>query len=485
MTSTDSLRWDARLWGTLVVLCAALFLDALDVSMVAVALPSIGEDLEMSTSALQWVIGGYVLGYGGFLLLGGRAADLLGRKNVFLIALGVFAIASILGGLATDGSLLIATRFIKGISAAFTAPAAFSIITTTFAEGPARNKALGIFSATGASGFSLGLVGSGALTEVGWQWTFFVPSVVAAGVVIAAAMLIPRSEKPNSNGGFDIAGAVTGTGAMLLLVYGVVTAPEHGWGAASSIAAFVGAAVLMASFITIELKVKSPLLRLGVLRSGPLVRANLGLTVLFGSYLSFQFVAMQYIQREYGWSPIQTALTFLPAGLLVAFTSSTVAKLVNRFGTTPLILVGAIGQLVGYAILLRVGASPALFTVLIPGLLLMGVAFALIYSPASVQGTSGVPDNEQGMAGGLLNTSMQVGGAIILAAVTAVVTAESGGVPNLDALHAATRVAAGIGAVGVLIALYGWFRARQASVSAPDTIEDELSAEEIAVLERV
>src|ERR671931_214630 len=193
-----------RAWAMLLVLCGALFLDALDVSMVGVALPSIRTDLHMSTSSLQWVVSAYVLGYGGFLLLGGRAADLLGRRRMFLIALGVFLVASGLGGLANDGSLLIATRFIKGVSAAFTAPAGLSIITTSFAEGPARNKALSVYTATGATGFSLGLVFSGLLTEIGWRWVFFLPVAVALLVLAGAFRLVPDSGRPpRSRRSFD------------------------------------------------------------------------------------------------------------------------------------------------------------------------------------------------------------------------------------------------------------------------------------------
>src|SRR5262245_36660008 len=203
-------RLSRRAWGALLVLCAALFLDALDVSMVGVALPSIRTDLDMSTSSLQWVVSAYVLGYGGFLLLGGRAADLLGRRRVFLIALGVFLVASGLGGLANDGSLLIATRFIKGVSAAFTAPAGLSIITTSFAEGPARNKALSVYTATGATGFSLGLVFGGLLTELGWRWTFFLPVPVAFVALLGAIKLVPDTGRAlKSRGSFDVAGAVT------------------------------------------------------------------------------------------------------------------------------------------------------------------------------------------------------------------------------------------------------------------------------------
>src|SRR5262245_15361727 len=188
-------RLSARAWGMLLVLCGALFLDAMDVSMIGVALPSIREDLGLSTSSLQWVVSAYVLGYGGFLLLGGRAADLLGRRRMFLVALGVFVVASALGGVVNDGSLLIATRFIKGVSAAFTAPAGLSIITTSFAEGPVRNRAIAIYTATGATGFSLGLVIGGLLTEIGWRWVFFLPVPVALATLLAGIRLVPRDPR--------------------------------------------------------------------------------------------------------------------------------------------------------------------------------------------------------------------------------------------------------------------------------------------------
>src|SRR3954451_25038869 len=205
MTSSTSpagqLHWDARLWGALVVLCGVLFLDGLDVSMVGVALPSIGSDLHLSTSSLQWIVSGYVLGYGGLLLLGGRFADLLGRRRVLLSALAVFTLASILGGLVNDGTLLIGTRFLKGAAAAFTAPASLSIITTTFAEGPARNRALSIYTAVGASGFSLGLVFGGLLTTLGWRWTFLVPAPLALALVVAGARVIRRDATAPSPAG--------------------------------------------------------------------------------------------------------------------------------------------------------------------------------------------------------------------------------------------------------------------------------------------
>ncbi|GII75548.1 MFS transporter [Sphaerisporangium rufum] len=472
--SAQADRWDARLWGALAVLCAVVFLDALDVSMVGVALPSIQADLGLSTANLQWVVSGYVLGYGGLLLLGGRAADLLGRRRVFLTALAVFAVASLLGGLMNDGALLIVARFVKGISAAFTAPAALSIITTTFAEGPARNRALSIFTACGASGFSLGLVLSGLLTEIGWRWTFLMPVPVAVITLVAGLRLLPRhsGEKPPA-GGYDLAGAATITFSMLLLVFGVVQAPESGWGSPRTIGVLAAAVALLGLFVAIELKVRHPLVRLSILKSAPLVRANLGLVVLFGSYVSFQFVAMQYFQNLLGWSALQTALAFLPAGLLVAVTSTKMGDLADRFGTGRLIVIGSAALAGGYAVFLGAGENPGLVTLVIPGMLLLGVAFALSFPSLNIQATNGVADEEQGLASGLLNTSGQVGGALVLAVVAAVVTAD-GGTVTLPAIHASFAVCAVVALIGLGIAVTGLVRARPAAVpAAPGATEEE------------
>src|ERR671917_1560681 len=234
--------FDRRAWTTLLVLCGVLFLDGLDVSMVGVALPSIEADLGLTTSTLQWVVSGYVLGYGGLLLLGGRFADLLGRRRVLLGALAVFTLASILGGLVSDGTLLVVTRCLKGAAAAFTAPAGLSIITTRFAEGPERNRALSIYTATGASGFSLGLVFGGLLTELGWRWTFLLPVPIAAVLLAVAPRYIPRDRIAlGPRRPFDIPGALTLTAGMLLLVRTVVEAPQRGWASAETILAFAAA----------------------------------------------------------------------------------------------------------------------------------------------------------------------------------------------------------------------------------------------------
>ena len=376
--------------------------------------------------------------------------------------------ASLLGGVVNDGTLLIAARFVKGVSAAFTAPAALSIITTTFAEGPARNRALSIFTASGASGFSLGLVISGFLTELGWRWTFLMPVPVAIIALVAALKFLPKHREEKAEGGHDLIGAVTITASMLLLVYTVVEAPQSGWGSPRTIASLAGAAVLLAAFVVTELRVKHPLVRLGILRSGPIVRANLGLVILFGSYVGFQFVAMQYFQNFLHWSALETALAFLPAGLLVAVSSTKMGKLADRFGTARLIVIGAAALAVGYAFFLRLDGNPSLATLIIPGMVLLGIAFGLSFPSLNIQATNGVADDEQGLASGLLNTSGQVGGALVLAVVTAVLTSNPSADP-LDSFHAAIAVSAILGVVGLAIALTGLRRSRTAVMAGEET----------------
>ncbi|WP_432995202.1 MFS transporter [Dactylosporangium sp. CA-233914] len=417
--------WTPRLWGVLAVLCAVLFLDGLDVSMVGVALPSIGSELGLSTTSLQWIVNGYVLGYGGLLLLGGRTADLLGRRRVFLIALAVFAVASLIGGLVDDGTLLIATRFVKGLAAAFTAPTALSILTTTFHEGPARNRALSVFSVFGASGYSSGLILGGLLTSVGWRWTFLIPVPLAVAALAAGIALIPR-DRPAAEGGHDIAGAATLVGGMLLTVYTVVSAPDRGWLHPLTLAMAFAAVALLAAFVAVERRVAHPLVRLGILRIGSIVRANLGMMALFGSYLSFQFMMTLYLQDVLHWSPLRMALALLPAGLLVAFGSPFVGRLITRFGTAPLITGSMLSLVLGYGwFLLTAGNAPHYAVTTLPTMLLLGGGFAFGFSSIMAQATDGIADEEQGLASGLVQTSGQVGAALVLAVVTALVAAAS------------------------------------------------------------
>ncbi|WP_328744953.1 MFS transporter [Streptomyces sp. NBC_00285] len=458
--ASSAVRWTPRLWGTLLVLCAAMFLDALDVSMVGVALPSIGADLGLSTSTLQWIVSGYILGYGGLLLLGGRAADLLGRRQVFLVALGVFAVASLLGGLVDSGPLLIASRFIKGLSAAFTAPAGLSIITTTFAEGPLRNRALSIYTTCGATGYSMGLVFSGLLTEASWRYTMLLPAPVALIALVVGLRLLPRSERERSTGGYDIPGAILGTSSMLLLVFTVVEAPQAGWGSVRTIVSFLAVVALLTAFVRVERRSPSPLIRLGVLRSGAQVRAQLGALTFLGSYIGFQFLVSLYMQQLLGWSALHTALAFLPAGALVALSATRVGAVIDRFGTPRLIVAGFALMVVGYLLFLRIDLDPAYAAVILPTMLLVGAAFALTFPSLNVQATNGVAEHEQGMVSGLLNTSVQVGGALFLAVVTAVLTANTpaeSASPQavLDSYVPGLTVVTGIAVLGLLISLTG------------------------------
>ena len=463
-------RLSKTAWGALLVLCGALFLDALDVSMTGVALPSIRADLGMSTSSLQWVVSAYVLGYGGFLLLGGRAADLLGRRRMFLISLGVFVVASALGGLANDGTLLVVTRFIKGVSAGFTAPAGLSIITTSFAEGPARNKALSIYTATGATGFSLGLVFSGLLTEIGWRWVFLFPAPLALIVLLAAIRLVPddrAAERPTRR--FDIAGAVGVTAGMLILVFTLVEAPDAGWTSARTLAGFAAAATILAAFVAHERRVEAPLVRLGILRSSSLVRANLGAMALIGGWFGFQFIVTLYMQQVRGWSALETGLAIFPGGLLVALLAPRMVPLVTRFGVSRLIGAGLASAGVGYALFLPIGLDSGYLVAMLPTFLLTGLGFGLAYGPLNIAATNGVAPEEQGLAGGLVNTSFQFGGALVLAVATAVnnASAGNGGSPQalMDGFHAAIVVSLVVAALGVAVTLV---RRRSGGVPCPE-----------------
>ncbi|MFJ9758293.1 MFS transporter [Streptomyces sp. NPDC101149] len=471
---TSPHTWNARQWGILLTVSIVGFLDPLDVNMVGVALPSIQTDLGLSTSALQWIVSGYVLGYGGFLLLGGRAADILGRRRVFLVAVAVFTLTSLAGGLVDDGTLLIVTRFLKGVSAAFTLPAALSIITTTFAEGSARNKAIGIFTLMGASGFSSGLVLSGALTELGWRWTFLVPVPVAL-IALAAAMRILPKDGPRTVGGYDLPGALTLVGGMLLLVYTVVEVPQKDWAAVSTMVQFGLAAVLLAAFVVVELRGAHPLIRLGILRSSSLVRANVGLSVFFGAYVGFQFVATLYFQQVLQWSALQTALGFLPAAAIVTVASPRIPHLIARFGTSRTIIAGVSTHVVAYALFLAIARDNPYAVGVLPTMLLLSIGMTLAFAPYQIEGTSGIPDHEQGLAGGLLNSSMQVGGAVGLAIVTAVLTAGGEGRSGPDALLAgftpAMITVTVLAAIGLLTALSGTLGRRTATAQTDSSTD--------------
>jgi MFS family permease len=453
-------QWTSRTWLLLVVLCGALFLDGLDISMVGVALPSIGSDLAMSPAALQWIVSGYVLGYGGLLLLGGRSADLLGRRQVFLTAVAVFGLASVASATLSSPEAIIALRFVKGVAAAFTVPAGLSIITTTFAEGSARNKALSIYTVVGASGFSLGLVFGGILTEIGWRATFLLPGPVALALVLVGARVVPASVRTVSRlADFDLAGALTSTASLLLLVVAVVEAPTRGWGSALVLGLLAASAVLGATFVVTELRHPSPLVRLGILRSWHLVHANVSGAVMAGGYFAFQFLVTLYLQDSLGWSPLAMALGFLPAGLLVIASSTRMDRVLERVSTQALIATGMVAFLAAYTLFLRVDPGLGYVALLLPTMLLLGVGFATAFPSINAQATAGVADHEQGLASGLVNTSVQIGGAVVLAVISAILAGASAtdGPAQPDQLIPGMlpglQVVVGITAVGVVASL--------------------------------
>jgi MFS family permease len=417
-------RMSGRAWGLLLVLCGAIFLEGIDVSMMGVALPSIRAELVMSTSSLQWVVSAYVLGYGGFVLLGGRAADLLGRRRMFLTWLVVFVAFSGLGGLATEGWVLVVARFMTGVAAAFMAPAGLSIITTTFAEGRARNRAVLVYAGAAAGGFSLGMVVGGLLAAIDWRWVFFAPVLVAAVILVAAVLLIPREERRGRirTGDFDVAGTAGLTGAMLLLVVTVVRAPDVELG--TTLGTLAASIALFVAFVLVERRSSAPLVRLGILRSAPLLRANAGALLLVGSFMGFQFTVVLYLQELRGWSEIETGLALAVAGIDAVLAPTLTPWLVNRFGNVRVVLGGLLLAAVAYLLFLPVGLDWS-FVVMLPALLVLGVAFALAYGPLTIAATDGIADEEQGLAGGLLTTSFQFGAALGLAVVAAVIVANT------------------------------------------------------------
>jgi MFS family permease len=410
-----------RAWGLLLVLSGAAFLEGIDVSMMGVALPSIRAELGMSTSSLQWVVSAYVLGYAGFVLLGGRAADLLGRRRMFLTWLVVFVAFSGLGGLAGEGWVLVTARFVTGVAAAFLTPAGLSIITTTFAEGRVRNRAVLVYAGAGAGGFSLGMVVGGLLTAVHWRWVFFAPVVVAAVLLVAAVALVPREpgSRPQARG-IDVAGTLTLTGAMVLLVLTVVHAPEVA--PAVTAATLAGAVVLLAAFVRLERRSPAPLVRLGILRSVPLLRANAGAVLLLASFMAFQFIVVLHLQELRGWSTVETGLALAVLGIDAVLAPTLTPVLVNRFGNPRVLVTGMAFAALGYLLFLPLGPGWT-FVAMLPAFLALGLAFTLAYGTLAIAATDGVADDEQGLASGLLTTSFQFGAALGLAVATAVVVA--------------------------------------------------------------
>ncbi|WP_413712124.1 MFS transporter [Rhizobium sp. Rhizsp82] len=438
----------------LLLLCAANFLDAMDVSTIGVALPAIQAELGMPATSLQWAVSAYVLGYGGFLLLGGRVADVFGHRRVFLWSLAVFAAASIAGGFVDSGPTLIAARLIKGIAAAFTAPAALALLLSVFGEGNARAKALGVFASTGATGFVLGMVLGGAATIISWRATLVMGAPVAILALIAAPYVLPRDvalggKRPS----FDWAGALTITPGLLLFVFGITNAAAEGWNAVPTWGSLVAAAVLIGLFLVVESRHKDPMVPLGIFRKAKLSHANLLAALFQGVYVGFQFIATLYYQDELGWSAFATGFCFAFGGVCVMVLAPRFATIAQNRGTTALMTAGVALQASSYIfwVLAAGHVNPVLLVALsqIP----LGVGYAMTYPSVQVAALSDVEEDKSGLASGLLFAAFQIGGGIVLAAASAVFSAAPS--MSYDAYTAGVSFVAILSVLVVLFAALG------------------------------
>jgi EmrB/QacA subfamily drug resistance transporter len=403
-------------WLVLVLVCMAQFMVILDATIVNVALPSIQADLEMSDSDLQWIVNAYTLVFGGFLLLGGRAGDLIGRKKVFLAGVVVFTVASLLNGLAPSSEALIVFRGLQGLGAALVAPAALSIITTTFAEGAERAKAMSVWAAIAVGGGAVGLLLGGILVDVfSWPWIFFVNIPVGIAVFVASLRYVPESKDERAHKAFDVAGAVTVTSGLIILVYAIVKAQEKGWVSAHTIVVGGIAFALLAAFLVIERRSIEPLVRLSIFRVRTIRAANVAMFfVAAGLFAMFYFNTL-YLQRVLGYTPLEAGLAFLPftAGIIIGAGLS--QGLVPKVGARELPLIGMTMAIAGMLLFIRLQPGGDYLTDFLPGVMLASIGMGLTFVPITLIATSGIPGADAGLASGLYNTSQQIGGALGLA----------------------------------------------------------------------
>jgi EmrB/QacA subfamily drug resistance transporter len=456
-----------RRWIALVLLSAAQFLVVLDASIVNVALPSIGRSLHFSEQNLQWVVNAYVLVFGGFLLLGGRAADLLGRRRVFMAGLVLFALASLAGGLATSEGALIAARAVQGLGGAILSPAALSIVTTTFPEGSERNKALGIWGAVAGSGGAVGVLLGGVLTDsLGWEWVFFVNVPIALGAALLAPRLIDESRSQVEVRTFDAAGAVTVTAGLSLLVYTMVEATDVGWGATRTIVLLALSVALLAAFVVIELRSRAPLVPFRIFRSRSLTGANVSGLLIGASLFSMFFFVSLYMQQVLAFSPLKSGFSYLPLALTIIVSAGVASQLVERFGFKPILVFGMVLVAIGLLMFSGVSADGSFASDVLPASLVAAAGLGFSFVPVTIAAVSGVRDDDAGLASGLINTSQQVGGALGLAVLSTIAISRTndvmaaahgarGALPGAltEGFQSAFTAGAGFAIVGVLVGL--------------------------------
>ena len=420
---------------TLALLAAIAFLDFVDASITNIALPSIRRDLGFSEQSLVWVPSGYLLTYGGFMLLGGRAADLLGRRRVLVAGILVIGLSSFVGGLAQSEAVLIGARLAQGLGAAMTLPAALSILTTSFKEGADRNTALGVWGGIAGLASAVGVILGGIFTEgPGWRWVMFV-NPVAAALILGPVFLLVRGERRRMElRGFDARGAVLATAGMLLMIYALVKAPDVGWGTGRTISELAGALALLGAFVLNELRARNPLVPLSIFRINGLGFSNATQLVAFAGFLALFFFLTLYMQNVLGYSPIQTGAAFLPLCFAVAVAAGVSSQLISRVGTRPLIVGGALVAAGGLYWLSRIPVGGSFVADLLPGMLVLSLGAAAVFVAVTTAANAGVPTDKAGLAAALLNSSQQAGGAIGLAVLTAIATSRTN---DLLAAHAA------------------------------------------------
>jgi EmrB/QacA subfamily drug resistance transporter len=414
---------DSRRWLALAVIVAAQFMVVLDVAIVNVALPSIKTDLNFSQESLQWVITAYAIVFGGVLLLGGRLADLLGRRRVFMAGLALFTVSSLLDGLAWSEGSLIAFRGLQGLGAALLSPAALSILTTTFREGRERNLALGIWGAASGSGGAAGVLLGGALTSaLNWSWIFFIN--VPAGIIVLAISpwLLKESRADLGHRRFDFAGAVSITGGLMLLVYAMTRATQHGWVTAESIGLLAASALLLVAFVVIEYRSKAPLLPLRIFRLRTLTASNITGLLMGGAIFSQFFLLTLYMQQVLHYSALKTGVAYIALTLAIISFSAAAQALVTRLGIRLVLPAGLALSAVALVLFARLPVDGTYLSDLFPAFLISGVGLALAFVPISIGGLTGVRQADAGIASGLINTSQQIGGAIGVAVATTIAT---------------------------------------------------------------
>jgi EmrB/QacA subfamily drug resistance transporter len=410
-------------WRILAVVATAFFMTILDVSIVNVALPTIGEDLNFSRENLQWVITAYTIAFGGFLLLGGRAADLLGRRRVFMVGVAVFTIASLVCGLSTSEGMLIAARAVQGLGGAIISPAALSIVMTSFDEGAERNKALGVWGALGGSGAAVGVLAGGVLTEkAGWEWIFWVNVPVGAAVLLLTPVIVPESFRQTTRRRYDPLGAISVTAGLALLVYGISQAPEVGWATARTIGVLIASGALLVAFLVIERTVQEPLMPFRIFRVRTVAGANVVGALLGAVIFSNFFLLTLYVQNVLGFSALKTGFTFVATAGTAVISAGVAQALTTRFGAKPIMTIGLILLTAGMVWYSQIPVDGSYASDLLPGYLMVGVGIAFAFVPVTIAALAGVVEREAGLASGLLNTSQQIGGAIGVAVASTVFT---------------------------------------------------------------